>query len=235
MLVKGATGLIDRTCGSKQEKLVHRQIDKFDCKNDCSLSRTWLSMRPDIFSVNPICTHARRVEWAECSLVTGMGCEVQVFNLILDSSVGLRWPFSVLEIWSHRVWNLHSAEEDNLSPFDSKITCLCQSIEINKNKLVYMYMYVRMYVCMNVYVWMSECACIFVCMFFGIKWGCWTYGRWRFCLILKVVRLITLELEHGWAISSYRFPRHVFTNPFPDFSSGLTETTLKFKMAWGML
>ena len=27
--------------------------------------------------------------------------------------------------------NLHSAEEDDLSPFDSKIACLCQSIEIN--------------------------------------------------------------------------------------------------------
>ena len=32
---------------------------------------------------------------------------------------------------------LHSAEEDNLSPFDSKISCLCQSIKINNNKHVY--------------------------------------------------------------------------------------------------
>ena len=31
---------------------------------------------------------------------------------------------------------LHSAEEDNLSPFDSNIACLCQSIEINNNKYV---------------------------------------------------------------------------------------------------
>ena len=36
---------------------------------------------------------------------------------------------------------LPSAEEDNLSPFDSNIACLCQSIEINNNK------YVCMYVC----------------------------------------------------------------------------------------
>ena len=28
---------------------------------------------------------------------------------------------------------LHSAEEDNLSPFDLNIVCLCQSIEINNN------------------------------------------------------------------------------------------------------
>ena len=29
------------------------------------------------------------VEWAECSLIIGTGCRVQVFKLILDSSVGL--------------------------------------------------------------------------------------------------------------------------------------------------
>ena len=35
---------------------------------------------------------------------------------------------------------LHSAEKDNLSPLDSDIACLCQSIEINNNKpLKYMY------------------------------------------------------------------------------------------------
>ena len=34
---------------------------------------------------------------------------------------------------------LHSAEEDNLSPFNPKIACLCQSIEINNNKYVYMH------------------------------------------------------------------------------------------------
>ena len=35
-----------------------------------------------------------------------------------------------------RIWFriLHSAEEDNLSPFDSKIACLCQSIKINKQQ-----------------------------------------------------------------------------------------------------
>ena len=55
---------------------------------------------------------------------------------------------------------LHSAEEDNLSPFDSKIACLCQSIEIN-NK------YVCMYVCACVYVCMFVClfVCIHVCLY----------------------------------------------------------------------
>ena len=45
---------------------------------------------------------------------------------------------------------LPSAEEDNLSPFDSKIACLCQSIEINNN--IYVCMYVCMYICV--------CVCI---------------------------------------------------------------------------
>ena len=45
----------------------------------------------------------------------------------------------MLAIWCLRpgVRILHSAEEDNLSPFDSKIACLCQSIEINNNKHIY--------------------------------------------------------------------------------------------------
>ena len=48
-----------------------------------------------------------------------------------------QWAFSLLAIWCLRPWwvrILLSAEEDNLSPFDSNIACLCQSIEINNNK-----------------------------------------------------------------------------------------------------
>ena len=46
--------------------------------------------------------------------------------------------FSWLEIRFQRTWIriLHSAEEDNLSPFDPEIACLCQRIEINNNKHV---------------------------------------------------------------------------------------------------
>ena len=60
------------------------------------------------------------------------------FSLILDSSVGLSADIqSAGDSVSETPWVriLHSAEEDNLSPFDSKIACLCQSIEIN-NKYV---------------------------------------------------------------------------------------------------
>ena len=87
------------------------------------------------------------VEWAECSLILGTGCRVQVFSLILDSSVGLSAAFSLLASWCLRPWwvrILHSAEEDNLSPFDSNIACLCQSMEINNNKHVYRQSQVRM-------------------------------------------------------------------------------------------
>ena len=79
------------------------------------------------------------VEWAECSLIIGTGCRVQVF--LAWSSIAqsvCQWAFSLLAIWCLRPWwvrILLSAEEDNLSPFDSNIACLCQSIEINNNKL----------------------------------------------------------------------------------------------------
>ena len=61
------------------------------------------------------------VEWVECSLIIGTGCRVQVFSLILDSSVGLSAGIqsagdSVPETLWVRI--LHSAKEDNLSPFD---------------------------------------------------------------------------------------------------------------------
>ena len=35
------------------------------------------------------CQNGCGVEWAEDSLIIGTGCQVQVFSLILDSSVGL--------------------------------------------------------------------------------------------------------------------------------------------------
>ena len=47
--------------------------------------------------------------------------------------------FSLLAIWCLRGWwvrILLSTEEDNLSPFDLNINCLCQSIEINNNKQI---------------------------------------------------------------------------------------------------
>ena len=80
-----------------------------------------------------------RVERAECSLIIGTGCRVQLFLAwsSLAQSVCQR-AFSLLAIWCLRpwVWILHSTKEDNLSRFDSNIACLCQSTEINNTKHV---------------------------------------------------------------------------------------------------
>ena len=83
------------------------------------------------------------VKWAECSLIIGTGCRVQVFSLILDSSVGLSASIQSAGDLVSGVQILHSAEEHNLSPFDLNIACLCQSIEINNSKYVYRQSQVR--------------------------------------------------------------------------------------------
>ena len=82
------------------------------------------------------------VKWAECSLIIGTGCGVQVFSLILDSSVGLSASIQSAGnlVSGTPVQILHSAEEHNLSPFDLNIACLCQSIEINNNKYIHLTM-----------------------------------------------------------------------------------------------
>ena len=75
------------------------------------------------------------------------GLSSSSLSLILDSSVGLSAGIQSAEDWvSETLWVriLHSAEEDNLSPFDSKIACLCQSIEINNGKYIYRQSQVRM-------------------------------------------------------------------------------------------
>ena len=56
------------------------------------------------------------------------------FSLILDSSVGLSAGIQSAadSVPETLVRILDSAEEDNLSPFDSKIPCLCQSIKDTK-------------------------------------------------------------------------------------------------------
>ena len=84
---------------------------------------------------------------AECSLIIGTGCRVHVFSLILDSSVGLLVGIqSAGDLVSQALGSnpaFSRGEEDNLSPFDSKIACQCQSsIEINNNKYIYIYIYI---------------------------------------------------------------------------------------------
>ena len=85
------------------------------------------------------------VKLAECSLILGMGCRVQVLAWSSVTQSVCQRAFSLLAIWclGSRVQILHSAEERNLSPFDLNIACLCQSIEINNNKYVYRQSQVR--------------------------------------------------------------------------------------------
>ena len=87
--------------------------------------------------------------WIIRSTETRKVSQALAFSLILDRSVGLS---AGIQSAGDSVRILHSAEEDNLSPFDSKIACLCQSFEIN-NKYVYMYVYISMYIC--------RCTCIY--------------------------------------------------------------------------
>ena len=68
-------------------------------------------------------------------------------SILANSSVGLSAGIQSGGDWvSETLWVpiLHSAEEDKLSPFNSKIACLCQSIEINNNRYVYRQSEVRM-------------------------------------------------------------------------------------------
>ena len=59
--------------------------------------------------------------------------------------------------WELQVRILHSAQEYNLSPFDSDIVCLYQNVDINKNKCVYVYVHVYAYMYMYMYIYMYMC------------------------------------------------------------------------------
>ena len=98
------------------------------------------------------------VKWAECSLIIGTGCWVQVLDWSSIAQSFCQWAFSLLAIWCLRPWwvrILLSAEEHNLSPFDSNIACLCQSIEINNNKHVHVSLLVPLYLLDNKHLWIE--------------------------------------------------------------------------------
>ena len=76
---------------------------------------------------NPNCSE---VKWAECSLIIGTDCcSLGLWECIQSPGEEMSWDFQV------RIQ--HSTEEDILSPLDSNIAYLCQTIEINNNKHVY--------------------------------------------------------------------------------------------------
>ena len=125
-----------------------RQLVSFDSNIACLCQIIEINNNKYVYRQSQVrMPNGSGVGWVECLLIIGTGCRVQVFSLILDSSVGLSASIQSAGDWaSDTLWVriLHSAEEDNLSPFDSNIACLCQSIDINNNKYVYRQSQVRM-------------------------------------------------------------------------------------------
>ena len=71
-----------------------------------------------------------------CLSIENRGYWVQDFSLILDSSVGLLAGIhSAGDLVTETVVRiLHKAEDVNVFPFELKIACLCQRIEINNKQ-----------------------------------------------------------------------------------------------------
>ena len=119
------------------------------------------------------------------------------FKFLAWSSIAqsvCQWAFSLLAIWCLRPWwvrMLLSAEEDNLSPFDSNIACLCQSIDINNNKHVCMY--VCMYLCMYTYIYIYIYICIYIYTYICVHIK--KYGIFEQFHSLK---LNFIQLTSGW-------------------------------------
>ena len=84
--------------------------------------------------------HSNKLKLSRCLTLPflGLGWVIRTFQNLTREHI-------MLAIWCLRPWVriLHSAEENNLSPFDSNIACLCQSIEINNNKHIYLQNQVR--------------------------------------------------------------------------------------------
>ena len=113
----------------------------------CASVNPWLKMYVCVCVSVCVCMHACMYVCMHAPLILDSSVSVSVGI----KSVGDSVPKTLVQI-------LHSAEEDNLSPFDLKIACLCQSIEINNKHVwcVHVCMHACMYACM--YVWMCVCS-----------------------------------------------------------------------------
>ena len=120
-----------------------KKTSPFDSKIACPCHSIEINTSKHVYHQSHVrMPNGSGVERADCSLIIGTGCFVKVFSLILDSSVGLSVAIeSAGDSVPETLWVrlMHSAEEDNLSPFHPKIACLCQSIEINNTKHVCMH------------------------------------------------------------------------------------------------
>ena len=115
--------------------------------------------------------------------------------------------FSVPEILFQRpgVRILHTVEEDKLSPFDSKIVCLCQSTRALK--LTTTNMYVFMYACMHVCIYVCTYVCMHACLLacYLPKFEFWKYVRLIVCLFVCLSWYKTTHNSWRFVISSPNF------------------------------
>ena len=125
---------------------------------------------------------------------------VQDFNLILDSSVSLSVDIQSagdsVPVTLARI--LHSAQEDDLSPFDSKIACLCQSIEINNNHVC---AYVWIYEWMHIYIYIYICVC--VCVVSCTNWYLTNNPTWETLMRVNNPSVVLANVWHFDIISIY--------------------------------
>ena len=101
-----------------------RQWGPFDLKVACLCQSIGINNNKHVYRQSQVRKpNCSGVDWADYSLIIGTGYWVQVFSLILDSSVGLSSGIqSAGDSVPRTPWVriLHAAEEDNLSPFDLK-------------------------------------------------------------------------------------------------------------------
>ena len=127
--------ILPTVTGEKQQLItrisVHPYVYVYVCLCVCVYVYVYVHVHVHAYAYTYVYVYVYVYVWA---------VEFKFFSLILDSSVGLSAGIQSAEDWVSEDWVriLLSAEEDNLSPFDSKIACLCQSIEINNNKYVCM-------------------------------------------------------------------------------------------------
>ena len=103
------------------------------------------------------------VEWADCLLIIRAG--YWGFSFIIDSSVGLS---AVIQSAGNLVpetlgSNLAFGRRRQISRFNSKIACLCQSIEINNEMSACLSVCLYVCVCLSVCLYVCICVCLSVC------------------------------------------------------------------------
>ena len=143
--IQSAGDLVSQTLGSSLAFSRGRQLVSCDSKISCLSQSIEINNYKHLYRQSQVRKPTGSgVEWAECSLIIGTGCQVQVFSLILDSSVGLSAGIqSAGDLLSETLGPSPTFSRGRqLISCATKIACLCQSIKIN-SKHVYRQSQVR--------------------------------------------------------------------------------------------